>query len=262
MEMEQIPNILACDCGNSAIKIGWAAGDIVCETQRIVIGDLGKLGGALRELWDKMPAPKSLVASSVNPMGLKALEAAAMEAIGQRVMVVGVDTPKPIDTAPEIENPESVGVDRLCVAAAAYDKLGVACVVADFGTAVTVDCISEQGLFLGGAILPGLQMSVEGLSKKTAALPAVKLRTPDWTFGRNTDEAIVGGVIYGLRGAVRQLAEGYATELGTWPTIIVTGGDAKMVFPNPGKDGLVQARVDDLPLRGVAIAFFRMLADK
>ena len=81
MEMEQIPNVLGCDCGNSAIKIGWVAGDIVCETQRIAIGELGGLGAILRKLWDKIPAPKNLVASSVNPVGLKALEAAAMESV-------------------------------------------------------------------------------------------------------------------------------------------------------------------------------------
>jgi len=262
MEMEQIPNVLACDCGNSAIKIGWVAGDLVCETQRIMVGDSGELGAVLRKLWDKMPAPKNLVASSVNPVGLKLLEESAMKSIGERTIIVGVDTPKPIDTAPEIKKPESVGMDRLCVAAAAYDKLGVGCIVADFGTAITVDCVSEKGLFLGGAILPGLQMSVEALSEKTAALPQVKLRDPDWTFGRSTEEAIVGGIIYGIRGAIRQLSEEYATELGAWPLIIATGGDAGMVFPNPGKDGLVQAQVDDLSLRGITIAFFHMLVEK
>jgi type III pantothenate kinase len=262
MEIEQIPNVLACDCGNSAIKIGWVAGDIVCETQRIAIGELGALGAILRELWDKMPTPKNIVASSVNPVGLKALEAAVIESTGQQVTIVGIDTPKPIETTPEIKNSESIGMDRLCVAAAAYDTLGVGCIVGDFGTAVTIDCVSEKGLFLGGAILPGLQMSAEALSEKTAALPSVKLRDPDWTFGRSTDEAIIGGIIYGLRGAVRQLSETYATELGTWPLVIATGGDAEIVFPNPGEDGLVQARVDDLSLRGIAIAFFRMLLDK
>ena len=262
MEMDQIPNVLACDCGNSAIKIGWVAGEIVCETQRIVVTDRDKLGAALHELWEKIPAPKNLVASSVNPVGLKVLEETATESIDQRIVVVGVDTPRPIDTAPEITNPELIGMDRLCVAAAAYDKLGTGCVVADFGTAITVDCVSEKGLFIGGAILPGLRMSAEALSEKTAALPRVKLRDPNWTFGRNTDEAIVGGIIYGVRGAIRQLCETYATELGTWPTVIVTGGDAEMVFPNPGENGLVQASVDDLSLRGIAIAFFRMMLEK
>ncbi|MCK5114022.1 MAG: type III pantothenate kinase [Phycisphaerae bacterium] len=262
MKIDQIPNILGCDCGNSSIKIGWVAGDIVCDTQRIAITDRDKLATALREVWEKMPDPKQLVAASVNPSALKVLEEVATETISAKAIIVGIDTPIPMEVTAEVENPKSIGMDRLCTAAAAYDKLGVGCIVADFGTAVTVDCVSEKGVFIGGAILPGLQMSADALSEKTALLPRVKLRDPDWIFPRNTDEAIIGGIIYGVRGAVRQLSELYATELGSWPLVIVTGGDAELAFPHPTEDGLVQARVDDLSLRGIAIGFFQMLLKK
>ena len=151
----------------------------------------------------------------------------------------------------------------LCCAAAAFDRLGVACVVADYGTAVTIDCVNDKGIFLGGVIMPGLHPGAEMLHKSTAQLPKfdlLKNAEPDWVFGTDTREAILGGLVYGARGALRERVEAYAAELGSWPLVILTGGDAKLVSPNPGQSGLVQAVVDDLPLRGIAIAYYRTLA--
>jgi len=254
---EQVPHVLACDVGNSAIHFAWVHGETVTSMQSMRVGELAGLGAALANVWQQMPAPKTLAACSVNAAGLKALEAAAMDAARQSVRVVGRDLPLPIDT--ELPQPASAGADRLCAAVAAFDRLGTACVVIDLGTAITVDCVSDAGVFLGGAILPGLRMGVTGLHRETALLPEVELSEPDWVFGKSTSQAIVGGLVFGTRGAVKELVESYATELGHWPTVILTGGDAALIGGKLIDDGIAQAIVDDLVLRGVAMAYYRTL---
>jgi len=248
---------LACDVGNSAVHLAHVHGEQVTPVQTFRLGELAGLGAALTELWRGTPQPRKIAAASVNAQGLKALEAVAAEALRQDVLVIGRDLPLPIDT--DLPHPESIGVDRLCCAAAAYDRLGTACVVADFGTAVTVDCVSDEGVFLGGAILPGLSMSAAALHERTAQLPQVTPRPVDWTFGNDTEQAIVGGLVRGARGALRALVEAYATQLGRWPTVILTGGDALLVAGDLSDSDLVQAIVDDLAIRGIAAAYYRTL---
>ena len=262
MAITEIPSVLACDAGNATVKLAHVKGEKVSGLQVFRIGSLSGLGEALASLWEQIPPPRKIAAGSVNPSALKALEAAVGESLKQDVLVVGRDLPLPIDT--DVRSPESVGVDRLCCAIAAFDRVGSACVVADFGTAITIDCVSDEGVFLGGAILPGLVMGAESLKARTAQLPRVRLpgsggAKPDWVFGKDTRQAIIGGLVFGARGALRELVEAYATELGRWPVVILTGGDAKLICPHPGVSELVQAIVPDLVLRGVAMAYYRTL---
>ncbi len=255
--MEQIPCILACEVGNTAIHLAVVQGDDVKRSETIRIGQLGEMGGVLKDMWSAETSPSRIVAGSVNPSGVKALEAAAEETLSQKVILIGRDIPLPMPT--DLPEPESIGTDRLCGAVAAYDRIGRACVVADFGTAITVDCVDDKGVFLGGAILPGLRMSLEALHGNTALLPKVEPGRPDWVFAKNTHQAIVGGVVYGAMGALRELVERYSTELGRWMEVIATGGDAELVCAGGVKSGFVQAIVPDLVLRGVAIAYYKTL---
>jgi len=257
MELDQIPSVLACDVGNTTIRLAHVKGEDVTGMQSVSADGPAGLGEPLRELWDAMDEPRKIVAGSVNPAALKTLISTAAKALGEEVLVIGQTLPLPIPT--DLPRPGSIGVDRLCCASAAYDRLGVACVVADFGTAVTIDCVSEEGRFLGGAILPGLAMAAESLHTHTAQLPQVKLVEPDWVFGADTTQAIVGGLIGGARGALREFAEAYATELGHWPVVIVTGGDAELVLGHSPEAALVQAVVPDLVLRGVANAYYKAM---
>ena len=257
MDATDIPNVLACDVGNSAVHFAHVAGETVGEQHVMRVGELAALGEALAEVWAQIPPPGKVVAASVNPPALKALEAAADESLGEKVLVVGRDLPLPIAT--DLPAPQSVGVDRLCCAVAAYDRLGTACVVADFGTAITIDCINDEGVFLGGAIMPGLAMSARALADQTAELPEVEPGEPEGVFGRDTGQAILAGLVRGARGALREFVEAYATELGRWPMVILTGGDARLVCGDINADGIVQAIVDDLGVRGVAMAYYSTL---
>jgi pantothenate kinase type III len=89
----------------------------------------------------------------------------------------------------------------------------------------------------------------------------VELVKPDWVFGQDTRQAIVGGLVFAARGALRELVEAYATALGHWPLVIITGGDAQLICPDVVQSQLVQAIVPDLVIRGVAAAYYRTLAE-
>lgn len=246
--MEELRSILACDAGNTRIALGCVTDEQVSLARRLPATDGEGLAEAMSGIWADCPAPRAMAACSVNPASLATLESAAA-ALGQKVLVVGRDLPLPIAT--DLPQPQRVGADRLCAAAMAYHRLGQACVVADFGTAITVDCVNDQGVFLGGAILPGLALGADALARGTAALPRVAPERPDWVIGKDTRQAIVGGLVFGARGALRELTEAYATFLGHWPLLILTGGDAELVG---GGNDMVQAIVPDLVLMGVALA--------
>ncbi|KPK85761.1 MAG: hypothetical protein AMJ81_02820 [Phycisphaerae bacterium SM23_33] len=238
------------DVGNSRIAMGCVIDERASSVRRMSEAGPDALGDALANIWREMDSPKAVVASSVNPAVLQVVTAAAGERLHQNVLVVGSDLPLPIETL--LPEPERIGTDRLCSAAMAYHRLQSACVVADFGTAITIDCVSDDGVFLGGAILPGLAIGAEGLARHTAYLPRVALERPDWVFGTDTRRAIIGGLVYGARGALRELTEAYATELGRWPPLILTGGDAELVG---GGYDIVHAIVPELCLMGIALAY-------
>lgn len=242
-------HILACDVGNTRISLAHVFEEQVAGLHRLGKEELDRLADVLSDLWKSIPEPKAIVASSVNPGNLEKLQAAAAR-LGQQVLVVGADIPLPLST--DLPEPQRCGSDRLCAAAMAYHRLGQACVVADFGTAITIDCVNDDGVFLGGAIMPGLSLGASALGGGTALLPKVSLERPTWVFGKDTRQAIVAGLVYGARGALRFLAEAYATELKKWPVVILTGGDAELVRE---EQGIEQAIVPELTLLGVALAY-------
>ena len=256
-EDKKIPALLCCDCGNSSIKIAVVTEDNVSEIQSFATTQSAELESAIANLWSEMSEPKKVAACSVNNDSLITLEQAVKNSINTTALVVGNELPRPIDT--DVDHPESVGADRLCSCAAAFDQLGVPCVVADFGTAITIDCVDEAGVFKGGVIIPGLSTSAKALAQLTDKLPEVEITEPNFVFGKTTEQAISGGILFAARGALRERIEAYATELGTWPLLILTGGDAKKICPDVSEDGIVQAVVPELTLRGIAMAYYRML---
>ncbi len=252
----QVPCVLACDVGNSRIHFAAVCGEEVDELHHVSTADMAPLADELAAVWAQVPEPRKIVIASVNPPALKVL-LDVVAVMGEEAMVIGRDLLLPIDTL--LAQPEKIGVDRLCAAVAAYDRLGAACVVANFGTAITVDCVNDEGVFMGGAILPGLTVSARALASQTAQLPQVEMVNPDWVFGGDTRQAIIGGIVFGCRGALKELVETYATAMGHWPLVIATGGDAELVIGNIEDSALVQAIVPDLVVRGVAMAYYRSL---
>lgn len=245
-------NLLVLNLGNSRLAMGAFVAGELGGVIRVPHGQRGEWAERIRETWGRIADREgaAVVAASVNPALNEALEHAVEQATSRRTLWVGKDIELPIKVL--TDEPEQTGIDRVLNMAAAYEQMGNACVVVDAGTAITVDVCNDSGDFLGGAIAPGVSLQLDALHEHTAKLPRVQFDVPQGPIGENTRDAILQGVYHGIRGMVKELAEAYATELGQWPEIIATGGDANQLF-----DGweLVHAVAPDLTLYGIALAY-------
>ncbi|MDA8165747.1 MAG: type III pantothenate kinase [Desulfobacteraceae bacterium] len=142
----------------------------------------------------------------------------------------GLDTGMPVLT----DNPSEVGADRLVNAVAAYHHHPGALIVVDFGTAITFDCVAPQGAYLGGAIVPGIGISLEALGQKAAKLPRLDISVaPASPIGTNTVAAIQAGILYGFGGLVDGLVGRIRQQMApAVPKVIATGGMAGLVAPH------------------------------
>jgi type III pantothenate kinase len=129
------------------------------------------------------------------------------------------------------DNPKEVGPDRIADAVAAFEKYGGPTVVVDFGTANTIEAISAQGEYLGGAIFPGIEISMDALFGRAAALRRVELVPPRNVIGKSTVESIQSGAIYGFSGQVDAMVERFQAELGDC-NVVATGGLAELIIPH------------------------------
>ncbi len=245
-------NLLVLNAGNSRLAIGVFAGGELTYVSRVGHDQRAEWPARIKEAWEKLAAAgdAAVVGATVNPPLIESLEHAVLQATDRKLLWVGRDIDLPIQVL--TDEPAETGVDRILNVAAAFEQMGKACVVVDAGTAVTVDCCSEAGDFLGGAVAPGVCAQIDALNEKTAKLPRVSFDVPHAAYGKNTADAIRLGIYHGLRGLVRDATEGYATELGFWPDVIATGGDAAKLFE--GWE-LVHAVAPDLTLYGIALAY-------
>lgn len=245
------------EIGNSHVAVGsWAKGCIRTQ-ERFPHDQLNRAVDYAAELWAALPEEmiRAAIAGSVVPSVLSNLRSSVSDKLSTPLLAVGEDVRRPMSLA--VEEPQSVGIDRLCCAAAAYDQIRQACVTASFGTAIAIDCVNDEGVFLGGAILPGLNMQVRGLHEGTALLPQVSVQSTGVVYGANTEQAIRNGVIYGAVGALREIAERYAADLGRWPQLVVTGGDAELIREHCE---FIDHIVPDLCVQGIALAYRRHFA--
>ncbi len=140
----------------------------------------------------------------------------------------GVKTGMPV----QYENPAEVGADRIVNGVAAFEKHGGPCIIVDFGTATTFDCVSVKGEYLGGVICPGIGISAEALFERTARLPRVDIRKPARIIGTNTVGSLQSGLYYGYLGLVDGILEKLLGELGKDTKVLATGGLAPLIGPN------------------------------
>jgi type III pantothenate kinase len=156
-------------------------------------------------------------------------------------IVIAIDTPTKVPIGVSVEHPDRVGIDRLLnvLAAKAIGRAGEPAIVADAGSAVTVDLLHEDGCFAGGVIFPGLRLMALALREHTAALPLVDATAalPPGPPGTNTDAAMKLGILYSVAGGVDAVVREMASRCSTAPRLYLTGGDM-----TPQLAGLMQAR--------------------
>ncbi|OLT48373.1 pantothenate kinase [Saccharomonospora sp. CUA-673] len=167
------------------------------------------------------------------------------------VVEPGVRTGVPM----HVDNPKEVGADRLVNTVAAHRLCGTACVVVDAGTSTTVDAISAKGEFLGGAFAPGIEISVDALASRAAALRKVELTPPRSVIGKTTVECLQSGILFGFAGQVDGLVRRIVAELGDGPVeVFATGGLAPLVV---GESELITQHRPDLTLLGLKLVYER-----
>ena len=165
------------------------------------------------------------------------------------VLEPGIRTGMPI----LYDNPKEVGADRIANAVAAYDLYGGPSIVVDFGTANTIEAISEKGEYLGGAIFPGIEISMDALFGRAAALRRVELVPPKHVIGKSTVESIQSGCVFGYSGQVDALVDRFRAELGEC-SVIATGGLAEPIL---AYSRTIQHYEPWLTLQGLRIVFER-----
>ena len=227
--------LLAIDVGNTQTHLGVFDGERLVEHWRVQTRS-GATGDELAERIAGLFALCEMsihevdavcVSSVVPPLGAQYEQMAERYLKAESLTIgPGVKTGMPI----RIDNPLEVGADRLVNAIAAYDRYRDACVVVDFGTGINIDVVSAAGEYLGGAIGPGLEISLSALIERAARITRIDLEAPETAIGRSSRAAIQSGFVFGFAGLIDGLVRRIEEELGE-AHLLATGGLAKVVVP-------------------------------
>jgi type III pantothenate kinase len=227
--------LLAVDVGNTQTHLGAFEGEDLVQHWRFQTRS-GATGDELAERiaglfglcgMDFHAIDSVCVSSVVPPLGSQ-FEQLAARYLGADCLTIGpgLKTGMPI----RIDNPLEVGADRLVNSIAAYERFGEACIVVDFGTGINVDVVSAAGEYLGGAIGPGLEISLSALIERAARITRIDLEAPEAAIGRSSRAAIQSGFVFGFAGMIDGIVRRIEEELGE-ARLLATGGFASVVVP-------------------------------
>ena len=228
--------LLAIDIGNTNIVLGCMENGEIRVVARIAT-DLIKTSDQycvdiknMLSIYDvDLSAIEGVIISSVVPPVLNSCKTAVRKLTGRQPMVVGPGIRTGVNI--QMENPAAVGSDLIVAAVAALEAYPAPIIIIDMGTATTITAVDKNGSFVGGCICPGVKISAEALSGRTAQLPAISLESTQKVIGKNTVDAMRSGVMLGAACMIDGLVDRMQTELGGNASVVATGGIARFVLP-------------------------------
>jgi type III pantothenate kinase len=248
--------LLTIDVGNTNTVVGSFDGERLADSWRIrtdARATADELALLLRGLLAGLPQPDGIAACSTVPAVLHELRLVFGRYYPNVPAVIvepGVKTGVPL----LYDNPREVGADRIVNSLAAHHLYGGPAIVVDFGTSTNFDVVSAKGEFLGGALAPGIEISIDALAARGARLFKVELARPRSVIGKSTVEALQSGLVYGFAGQIDGMVRRISDELEADPVVIATGGLAQLVID---ECETVSEYEPDLTLIGLRLVFER-----
>ncbi len=247
--------LLAIDIGNTHVVLGVYKGEELIGSWRLesvqkrsvdeyamsILQMLSHQGVSHAEV-------KTVIISCVVPTLLRVFTKFSRKYFSFDPLIVGPGLKTGMEI--EVDDPRTVGADRVVNAVAGRTLYGAPCIVVDFGTATTFDVVSSAGVYEGGVISPGIIIAAEALYQKAALLPSVELNKPTKVIGKNTRDSMLSGMFYGYVSLVDGILERVIAELDGVPTVIATGGVARGIAPESKH---IQHVESELTLRGLQL---------
>ena len=250
--------LLAIDIGNSNIVLGCIEGKEILHEARIAT-DLVKTSDQycvdvknVLSLYDiDLKTIEGVIVSSVVPPVLNSFRTAIMKLTGKRPMFVGPGIRTGLNIL--MDNPAQVGSDLIVAAVAALQEYPAPLIIIDMGTATTISVVDKDKAYIGGCICPGVKISADALSSRTAQLPGISLDEPKKAIGRNTVDSMRSGIMMGSAAMLDGMIARMEEELGQKATVLATGGIARFVVPMCRRE-VVYDR--NLLLKGLTILYY------
>ena len=249
--------ILTVDVGNSNIVLGAVEGEQIAFEARLRT-DATKTSDEycidlkmILEVYKVEPEQiEGVIIASVVPQVLNSMQTAVKKLTGKNSLVVGPGLKTGLNI--KVENPSQTGADLVVGAVAALREHKPPMIIVDMGTATTITVVDKSGAFIGGCICPGVKISLDALTERTALLPGLQLDQPKQAIGRNTIDCMRSGIMMGNSAMIDGMVERMEAELGYKTTVIATGGIARFVTPMC-KTPIIYDK--DLLVKGLAVLY-------
>jgi type III pantothenate kinase len=224
--------LLAIDVGNTNIVLGLYDKQTLMHSWRVktdAYATADEFTIQIRALTAGFPEVTGIALCSTVPSVLREMRI-MLEREFIKIPVVIVEPGVKTGVAISTDNPKEVGADRIVNSLAIFTRHGGPSIVVDFGTSTNLDVVNAQGEFIGGALAPGIEISIDALATRAAALRKVELQKPRAAIGRNTVEALQSGAYFGFAGQVDRLVSQIIAEIGPVKAVVATGGLAATVY--------------------------------
>ncbi len=249
--------LLAIDIGNTNLVIGCIKNDEILFKARIATDRTrtsDQYGVEIKNMIEafgvQVAEIDDCIISSVVPPVFNSVKTGVIKVIGKQPMVVGPGLKTGLNI--HVDVPSQVGSDRIVIAVAALAEYKAPLILMDLGTATTIEVVEPENVYMGGIIFPGVKVSLDALTSRTAQLPGISLDKPQQVIGRNTVDCMRSGMMYGTAAMIDGLVERIEEELGHSSTLIATGGMAQFITPLCRRQIILEK---DLLLKGLNIIY-------